>query len=155
MRLAGDLRNKFEVGVVMQHRQMASFGRRGDQCVHEGKRSMHTRGGECGLDLESSSVVSIGRRNRRKGLEAVGDLPVVVRASSRVAEFETDWIGERYPSRRRQWRKRRGHSGFGQPGENAGVDQILDACHLLAITPRSLGGFEVESALLAEQGHEL
>jgi hypothetical protein len=30
----------------------------------------------------------------------------------------------------------------------------LDACHLLIGTPRLIGGFEIESALLAEQGDE-
>ena len=100
-------------------------------------------------------MVCIGSRDRRKGLEADGDFPVVVGTSRRVAEFESDRMAQRHLSSRSQWRECGGDGGFGQPCENTGVDEISDACHLLVGTPRPFSGFEVEAALLAEQGDEL
>lgn len=154
MGLAGDQSNQFEVGVVMQHGQVPSLRCRGDQGVDEGEGSLLAPGREGGLDFEGSSVVCIGGRHRWKGVEAVGDLPVVVRASGRVAELKGDRIAQGNLSARSQWRECRGHSGFGQPCENTGVDQISDACHLLVGAPRPFGGFEVEATILAEQGDE-
>lgn len=154
MGLAGDLSDHFEVGVVVQHGQLPGFCCSGDQGVDEGEGPVLASRREGGLDFEGSSVVCIGGWNRWKGLEAVGDLPVVVRASGRVAELESDRIAQSNLSSRCQWRECSGHIGFGEPCENTGVDQISDACHLFVGTPRSFGGFEVESALLAEQGDE-
>lgn len=116
---------------------------------------MLAAGREGGLDFEGSSVVCIRGRNRRKRLEAVGELSVVVGTSGRVAELERDRVAQRNLAARSKWRKRRGHGGFGQPRENAGVDQVSNAWHLFVGTPRLFGGFEVETALLAEQGNEL
>lgn len=99
-------------------------------------------------------MVCICGRDRRKGLEAVDNLPVVIRASRRVAELEGHRIAQRDLSSRRQWRKCSGHGGLGQPCEHTRVDQILDPCHLLVGTPRLTGGLEIESTLLAEQGDE-
>lgn len=154
VRLASDLSNQFEVGVVVQNGQVTRFCCRGDQSVDEREGPMLAAGREGGLNLEGSSMICIGGRHRWKGLEAVGELPVVVRAPGRVAELEGDRTAQSNLSARRQWPKCSRHSGFGQSGENTGVDQISDACHLLVGTPGSFGGFEVETALLAEQSDE-
>lgn len=94
MGLTGDLSNQFEVGVVVQHRQVPCFCGRGDQGIDEREGSVLALGCECGLNFEGSSVVGIGGRYRREGLEAVGHLPVVVRASRRVTELEGDRIAQ-------------------------------------------------------------
>jgi hypothetical protein len=108
-----------------------------------------------GLDLQCSLVISIGGGYCGKRPQPVGHLPVVVGVSGGVAEFECDRVAERNLSPRSKWCKCRGDGRLGQPCEDAGVDQISDACHLFVGTPRSFGVFEVESAFLAEQGDQL
>jgi hypothetical protein len=107
------------------------------------------------LDLQCSLVIGIGGRYCWKGSQPVDHLPVVDGVSGGVAEFEGDRVAQRHLSPRGEWRKRCCHGRLCQPGEDTGVDQISDACHLFVGTPRPFGDFEVESALLAEQGDQL
>jgi hypothetical protein len=116
---------------------------------------MMAAGCERGLDLECSSVISIGGGYCGKRLQPVGHLPVVVGVSGGVAEFECDRVAKRHLSPRSKWCKRRGHGRLCQPCEDAGIDQISDTGHLFVGAPRPFGGFEVEAALLAEQGDQL
>lgn len=116
---------------------------------------MMAAGCKRGLDLPCSLVISIGGGCCGKRLQPVGHLPVVVRSSGGVAEFECDRVAQRYLSPGSKWCKRRGDDSLCQQCEDAGVDQISDACHLFVGTPRPFGVFEVESALLAEQGDQL
>ncbi len=107
------------------------------------------------LNFQRSSVISVGGGHCRKRLQPVGYLSVVIGAPGGVADLECDRVAQRYLSSGSKWCKRRGHGRLGQPCEDAGVDQVSDAGHLLVAAPRPFGGCEVEAALLAEQGDQL
>jgi hypothetical protein len=154
--LTRDLSNQFEVAVVMQHSKFACFGGRGNKSIDEGERTMVAPGCKSSLDLQCSLVISVCGGYCGKRPQSVGDFPVVVGASGRVSEFECDRTAQSYLSSGGKWGESRGHGWFGQPCEDAGVDQIADACHHLCVgAPGPFDLFEVEASVLGEQGDEL
>jgi hypothetical protein len=155
MGLTRELSNQFEVAVVVQHSKSACFGGRGNEGIDEGERAMLASGSKSTLDLQCSLVISVRGGYSGKRLQSVGDFPVVVGAPRRVSDFERDRVAQSYLSASGKWGKSRGHGWLGQPCENAGVNQIADACHLFVGTPRPLRYFEVEATVLGEQGDEL
>jgi hypothetical protein len=150
--LIRDLSNQFEVAVVMQHSKSAGFGGRRNKGIDAGERTMVAPGCKGSLDLQCSLVISVCGRYCGKRPQPVGDLPVVVGASGGVSEFECDRVAQSYLSSSGKWGESRGYGWLGQPCEDAGVDQIADACHLFVGAPGPFGLFEVEATVLGEQG---
>jgi hypothetical protein len=116
---------------------------------------MLASGCKSSLNLQCSLVIGVRGGYCGKRLQSVGDFPVVVGAPGRVSEFECDRVAHSYLSSGGKWGESRGHGWLGQPGEDAGVNQIADACHLFVGAPRPIGFFEVEATVLGEQGDEL
>lgn len=139
----------------MQHSKSACFGGCGNKGIDERECAMLASGCKCGLDFQCSLVISVRGGYGGKRLQSVGDFPVVVGASGRVSKFECDRVAQSYLSSRGKWGKSRGHGWLGQPCEDAGIDQIADACHLFVGTPRPFDFFEIEATVLGEQGDEL
>jgi len=138
----------------VQHGKPAGFGGRGNEGIDERERAMLASGCKSGLDLKCSLVISVRGRYRGKRPQSVGDLPVVVGASGRVPEFERDRVAQSNLSPGGKWGEGCGHGWLGQPCEDAGVDQVPDACHLFVGSPRPFGLVEVEATVLGEQGDE-
>jgi hypothetical protein len=138
----------------VQYGEAACFGGRSNEGIDERESAVPASCCESGLDLQCSLVISVRGGYCRKRLHSVGDLPVVVGAAGRISEFERDRVAQSYPSAGGKWSKGRGDGWPGQPGEDAGVDQIANACHLFVGAPRLFGDFEVEATLLGEQSDE-
>jgi hypothetical protein len=139
----------------MQHSKSACFGGRGNKGIDEGERTMVAPGCKSSLDFQCSLVISVCGGYCGKRPQSVGDFPVVVGASGRVSEFKCNRVAQSYLSSDGKRGKSRGYGWLGQPCEDAGVDQIADACHLFVGTPGPFDLFEVEATVLGEQGDEL
>lgn len=77
MRLAGDLGNQFEIGVVVQDDQLASLSYRGNQGIDERKRSMLAFLSKLSLDADRPMMVAVGDRHSLKRVKPSHDRLVI------------------------------------------------------------------------------
>jgi hypothetical protein len=88
VREIADGSHEFKVGVVMEDRETATFGRSGHECVDEGKRAVLATFGQELLELQCSAMVSVGNWNGLERIQTAGDGSVIVEAPSGEAKLK-------------------------------------------------------------------
>ena len=146
--------DRFEVGVVVQHREISRLRDRSDERVDERERAVLASFGQELLDLERPLQITIGRRRGLVGVQPDHDRVVVGSAACAVAELEDDRGAEGHLARGDERCERAGDRRLRGAGEGARVGKERGAPHLVVPAPSSLGGVEVEPTFLAEEREE-